>query len=97
MKGKWLGLALVGLTLSSCVYPVDYDEDDYRPRERARAECVDEAHDRGYRRVEVQSVRPIERGIVEVTMHGRMSTGRDVRLSCEYNLRRRQASVSRAD
>jgi len=97
MNGRCLGLGIVILALSSCVVPVDYDKDDYRPRERGRSACVDEAHERGYRSVDVQSVLAVEPGIWEVMMHGRASTGRDVKLSCEYNVRLRRASVGRVD
>ena len=97
MNGRCLGLSIVILALSSCVIPVDYDEDAYRPRERGRSACVDEAHERGYRNVDVQSVQAVDPGIWEVIMHGRGATGRDVKLSCEYNVRLRRASVGPVD
>ena len=97
MIGKFLGLGLVVVAISSCVYPIDYDDDDFRPRERGRSECVEEAHARGYRRVDVQSARRVDRGTWEIIMNGRASNGRDVKLSCEYNVGRRQASVGRVD
>jgi len=97
MSVKYLGLGMVILTISSCVHPVDYDDDDFRPRERGRSECVEEAHARGYRRVDIQSARRVDRGIWEIRMSGRAPNGRDVELSCEYNVGRRQASVGRVD
>jgi hypothetical protein len=97
MNIKWLSLGVFALALSSCVVPVDYDDDDYRPRERARSECTDEAHDQGYRRVDVQSVRPERRGEFEVAMQARDRSGRDARLRCEYDARVRRARVSRVD
>ena len=36
MNGKWLRLGMATLALSGCVIPRDYDDDDDRPRERAR-------------------------------------------------------------
>ena len=97
MKGKFIGVGMFSLILSSCVVPIDYDEDDYRPRERARSECVDEAHDQGYRRVEVQSSRGTGRQEWEVTMQATDRSGRAVRLRCEYDARNRRARVSRVD
>jgi hypothetical protein len=89
---------MFSLVLSGClVVPPDYDEDDYRPRERARSECAEEAHDQGYRRVDVQSVRSVGRGDWEVTIQGRDRQGRDTRLRCEYDARSRRARVSRVD
>ena len=97
MKYRGFAGALSALILSGCVVtPYDYSDDDYRPRERARAECVDEAHDRGYRRVEVRNVRDRGRGEWEVALEGRES-GRDVRLRCEYDARYRRARVTRTD
>ena len=69
-------------------------EDDYRPRERARSECAGEAHDRGYRRVEVQSVRSTGRLEWEVTLQGRDKSGRDVRIRCQYDARTRRARLN---
>ena len=99
MKFSWLGSGVAVLALSSCVIPVDYDEDDYRPRERARSECTEEAHDQGYRRVDVQSVRGQGRGdwSWDVTIQARDRTGRDVRLRCEYDARSRRVRMSRVD
>jgi hypothetical protein len=46
MKNSLTGIGMASLVLSGCVIvPPDFDEDDYRPRERARSESVDEAHD----------------------------------------------------
>jgi hypothetical protein len=96
MKNRLMGVGMASLVLSGCVIvPPDFDEDDYRPRERARSECVDEAHDRGYRRVEVRGVRS-GRGEWEVMMEGREG-GRDARLRCEYDARARRARVARLD
>lgn len=97
MNVKKLSLGVLAVALSGCVIPVDYDDDDYRPRERARSECVDEAHDQGYRRVDIQSVRAQGRGEWDVTMQARDRTGRDARLRCEYDARSRRARVSRVD
>lgn len=97
MKLKQLGAGAFLLVLSGCVIPVDYDDDDYRPRERTRSECVDEAHDEGYRRVEVQNVRSVGRGQYEVMMQARDRSGREVRLRCEYESRWRRARVTRVD
>jgi hypothetical protein len=98
MKNKLMVLGMASLVLSGCVVvPPDYDEDDYRPRERARSECAEEAHDQGYRRVDVQSVRPMGRGDWEVAIQGRDKQGRDARLRCEYDARARRARVSRVD
>ena len=97
MNVKRLGLGVFALALSGCVIPVDYDDDDYRPRERARSQCVDEAHDDGYRRVDVQNVRNQGRGEFDVMMQARDRSGRDVRLRCEYDARWRRARVSRVD
>jgi hypothetical protein len=97
MKNKPMGVGIVYLVLSGCVIvPPDFDEDDYRPRERARSECVDVAHDRGYRRVEVRDVRSMGRGEWEVMMDGREGQ-RDFRLRCEYDARARRARVARMD
>lgn len=97
MKNKLMGLGMASVILSGCVIvPPDFDDDDYRPRERARSECTDEAHDRGYRRVEVRGVRSTGRNEWEVMMDGRES-GRDVRLRCEYDARARRARVTRVD
>lgn len=97
MKNKLIGIGMFSLVLCGCVIPPgDYDEDDYRPRERARSECVDEAHDRGYRRVEVRNVRSTSRTEWEVTMDGRQNN-RDARLRCEYDARNRRARVTRVD
>ena len=97
MKGKWISLGMLSFVLAGCVYPVDYDDDDNRPRERARSECTDEAHDQGYRRVDVQNVRAQGRGEWDVTLQARDRNGRDARLRCEYDLRSRRARVSRVD
>jgi hypothetical protein len=98
VKNKLIGVGMFSLILSGClVVPPDFDEDDYRPRERARSECAEEAHDQGYRRVDVQSVRAAGRGDWEVAMQGRDRTGRDARLRCEYDARSRRARVSRVD
>lgn len=94
MTNKLLTVGMFSLALSACVVaPYDYDEDDYRPRERARSECADEAHDRGYRRVEVQSVRSTGRLEWEVTMQARDRSGRDVRVRCQYDARNRKARL----
>jgi len=101
MKGKCLVLSIVSLALASCVIRPDYDKDDYRAREHSRGACVDLAHDQGYRRVEVQSVKSIGAkvgpGTWEVMMRGVASTGREVKLSCEFDGHRRQAALSRVD
>ena len=97
MNHKWLGLGVAVLALSSCVIPGDYDEDDYRPRERARSECTEEAHDQGYRRVDVQSVRAQGRNDWDVAIQARDRTGRDVRLRCDYDAVSRRARLSRVD
>ena len=94
MKDKLIGVGMVSLLLSGCVVPHDYDDDDYRPRERARSECAEEAHDRGYRRVEVQSVKSSGRLEWEVTMQARDRSGRDVRIRCEYDARSRRARLT---
>jgi len=87
-------LAMFLLVLSGCVVvPSDYDPDDYRPRERARAECVDLAHDRGYRRIEVQTSRAVGRLEFEVALQARDRSGREVRLRCEYDARTRRARL----
>ena len=44
-----------------------------------------------------ESVQAVDPGIWEVMMHGRGPTGRDVKLSCEYNVRLRRASVGPVD
>ena len=99
MNIKRLGVGIFILALSSCVIAEDYAADDYRPRERGRSACVDQAHDQGYRRVEVQSVQSVGPargpGIWEVKMTAMASTGRAVKLSCEYDARLRRAAVSR--
>ncbi len=98
MRRKLIGGGLFSLLLSGCiVVPPDYDEDDYRPRERARSECAEEAHDQGYRRVDVQGVRSVGRGDWEVAIQGRDKQGRDARLRCAYDERSRRARVSRVD
>ena len=98
MKKKLIGVGMFSLILSSCiVVPPDYDEDDYRPRERARSECTEQAHDQGYRRVDVQSVRSVGRGDWEVAIQARDGQGRDARLRCEYDARARRVRVSRVD
>jgi hypothetical protein len=97
MDLRRLSVGVIALALSGCVASVDYDDDDYRPRERARAECVEEAHDQGYRRVDIQDVRAERRGEWEVMMQARDRTGRDARLRCEYEWRNRRARVSRVD
>ncbi len=97
MNVRQLGLGAFALVLSGCVVPMDYDDDDYRPRERARSECVDEAFDQGYRRADVQSVRSAGRGEWDVMIQARDRNGRDVRLRCEYDSRWRRARVSRVD
>ena len=97
MKIGRVAMSMFALVLSACVLPPDYnydDDDDYRPRERARSECADEAYDQGYRRVEVQTVRAVDRREFEVTMQGRDRSGRDVRLLCQYDSRARRARVS---
>jgi hypothetical protein len=94
LKNELIGIGMFSLVLSGCVVvPPDFDEDDYRPRERARSECVEEAHDRGYRRVEVQGVRSSGRLEWEVTMQGRDRSGREIRLRCEYDARSRRARL----
>jgi hypothetical protein len=98
VKNTLVQLAIWSLVLTSCVIvPPDYDEDDYRPRERARSECAEEAYDQGYRRVDIQNVRALGRGDWEVMMEGRDRTGRDARLRCEYDARSRRARVARVD
>jgi hypothetical protein len=97
MIAKYLGLGLVAITISSCVYPVDYDDDDFRPRERGRSECVEQAHASGYRRVDVQSARRIDRATWEIIMNGRAPNGREFKLSCQYDVARRRASVDRVE
>ena len=98
MKSKLIGLGMFSLVLSGCVVvPPDYDEDDYRPRERARSECTEQAHDQGFRRVDVQSVRSVGRGDWEVAIQGRDRQGRDARLRCEYDARTRRVRLSRVD
>ena len=101
MNGSYLGLSIFILALSSCVVGEDYAADDHRPRERGRSACVDQAHDQGYRKVEVQSAQSVgpERGpgIWEVAMRAMASTGREVKLSCQYDARSRRAAVSRVD
>jgi len=98
VKQKWISASIFFFLLSGCVVvPPDYDEDDYRPRERARSECVEQAHDQGYRRVDIQNVRSQGRGEWEVMMQARDRTGRDARLRCEYEWRSRRARVSRVD
>lgn len=97
MNDKWLGLGVAVLALSSCVIPVDYDEDDYRPRERARSQCTEEAHDEGYRRIDVQSVRAQGRNDWDVTIQARDRTGREVRLRCDYDAQSRRVRLTRVD
>ena len=98
MKIARFSCGLFSLALSACVVPVDYDYDnDYRPRERARSECVEEAHDQGYRRVDVLAVRARGRGEFDVDIQARDRIGRDTRLRCEYDARYRRARVSRMD
>ena len=99
MNRRWLGIGVAVVALSSCVIPrdYDYDEDDYRPRERARSECTEEAHDQGYRRVEIESVRGQGRGDWDVSIQARDRTGRDTRLRCDYDARTRRARVTRVD
>jgi hypothetical protein len=98
VNSKLVKLGMASLVLSSCVVvPPDFDEDDYRPRERARSECSEEAFDQGYRRVDIQNQRSIGRAEWEVMMQGRDRTGREVRLRCEYDARSRRARVSRVD
>lgn len=98
MHSNLIKFGMASLILSSCVVvPPDFDDDDYRPRERARSECAEEAHDQGYRRVDVQGVRATGRGEWEVMMQGRDRAGRDARLRCEYDARSRRARVARID
>src|SRR5688500_9104862 len=98
VKNKLIGGGLSALILSSCVVvPADHDEDDYRPRERARRECAAEAHGQGYRRGGVQAIRSTGRLEWEVMMQGRDRQGRDVRIRCEYDARSRRARASRVD
>ena len=98
MKDTLIGISLCFLILAGCVVvPADFDDDDYRPRERARSECAEVAHDQGYRRVDVQSVRSINRDDWEVMMQGRDKSGRDARLRCEYDSRYRRTRVTRVD
>jgi hypothetical protein len=102
MKKRCLGLGIVILALSSCAArDRDRDRDDYRFPQRGRSACVDQAHEQGYRKVEVQSVQSVgpDRGpgIWEVMMHGVASTGREVKLSCTYDARSRRPAVSRVD
>ena len=64
-------------------------------RASARAvNAADEAHDRGYRRVEVQSVRSTGQLEWEVTMQARDRSGRDVRIRCQYDARNRRARLT---
>ena len=95
MDGRWLSLGVAVIALSSCVIPVDYDDDDYRPRERARSECAEAAHDQGYRRVDMQSVRAQGRGDWEVMIQARDRSGREVRLRCDYDARTRRVRIDR--
>lgn len=101
MKGKRLGLSVVILALSSCVVRGGHDRDDYRSRDHGRSACVDQAQEQGYRRVEVQSVESIGAtvgpGTWEVKMRAMASTGREVKLSCEYDEERRRVAVNRVD
>ena len=104
MNIKLISIGILFLLVAGCVgiqrdvgVQQDYDEDDYRPRERGRSACVDAAHERGYRRVDVQSVRSVDRGLWEIMMRAEDKGGRDVKLSCEYNVGRREASVGRVD
>jgi hypothetical protein len=93
MKNRLIGVGMLSVIFSSCVVPPDFDDDDYRPRERARSECAEQAHDRGYRRVDVQSVRSTGRAEWEVTMQARDRSGREIRLRCEYDARGRRARL----
>ena len=97
MIGKWLSLGVVVFALSGCVIPRDYDDDDYRPRERARSECAEEAYDLGYRRVEIETVRAQGRGEWDISIQARDRTGREMRLRCDYDARTRRARVTRVD
>ncbi len=101
MNIRCLSLSVVILVLSSCHLAEDFAADDHRPRERGRSACVDQAHEQGYRKVEVQSVQSVgpDRGpgIWEVAMRGMASTGREVKLSCQYDARSRRAAVGRVD
>ena len=104
MNVRSLGLVVVILALSSCAARDRYrdrDRDDYRAPERGHNACVDQAHEQGYRGVEVQSAQSVGPttgpGIWEFTMRGMASTGREVKLSCEYDERLRRAAVSRVD
>ncbi len=101
MNVRCLGLIILILTLSSCGIADHYAAGNYRPGERGRSACLDQAHEHGYRNVEIQSVQSIGAttgpGTWEFTMRGVASTGREVKLSCEYDEQRRQASVGRVD
>jgi hypothetical protein len=93
VKNRLISVGMLSVIFSSCVVPPDFDDDDYRPRERARSECAEQAHDRGYRRVDVQSVRSTGRAEWEVTMQARDRSGREVRVRCEYDARARRARL----
>ena len=98
MKQRSISAVICSLVLYGCVVvPPDFDEDDYRPRERARSECTEEAHEQGYRRVDVNNVRAMGRNDWEVMMDARDRNGRDARLRCEYDARYRRARVGRLD
>ena len=84
MNGRWLRLGVAAFALSGCVIPRDYDDDDDRPRERARSECTEEAHDQDYRRIEVQTVRQLGRGQWEVTIQA--ETDPDAILDCAASM-----------
>ena len=97
MTKKLIGAGMFSLVLSGCVVvPPDFDEEDYRPRERARSECAELAFDRGYRRIDIRAVRSTGRNDWEVMMEGREG-GREVRLRCEYDARSRRARIERVD
>ncbi|MGH7872200.1 MAG: hypothetical protein ACREQO_08275 [Candidatus Binatia bacterium] len=97
MKNRLISLGILSLVVAGCVGPLDYDENGYRFGDRGTSECTDAAHERGYRKVDVQSARSVDRGLWEIMMQATDKTGRDVKLSCEYNVRLRQASVGRVD
>ena len=98
MNGRIISAGMLSLVLSSCVVvPPDYDDDDYRPRERARSECTEEAHEQGYRRIDINNVRAMGRNDWEVMMEARDRNGREARLRCEYDGRYRRVRLSRVD
>jgi hypothetical protein len=104
MNVRCLGLGIVIIALSSCAARDrnrDRDRDDYRAPERGRSACVDQAHEQGYRGVEIQSAQSVGPtrgpGIWEFTMRGMASTGREVKLSCTYDAGARRAAVNRVD